>query len=288
VLAAERPRRNIGTAAAVAEAMTEHHLVLAATGAIDVRRAAQRFHTKLSWLDSWHSFSFSSHYDAANTNHGLLLVHNDDVVSGGGGFGTHPHRDMEIVTWVLSGELVHRDSEGNHGVLYPGLAQRMSAGTGIRHSEHNGSATADVHFLQMWVLPDTTGIAPDYQQVDVNDELDRGGLVLVAAGAGRADTGDAGDTGDTGGAAITIHQRDARLWVGRLHAGETVPVPTAPHTHLFVAVGDAMLRPAGGDGGGAAALARGDAARLTEHTNPGSLDLVAGAEGAEVVIWATA
>ncbi len=104
---------------------------------IDVRRADGRFHTRLPWLDSRHSFSFSRHYDPRNVGHGLLLVNNDDVVRAGTGFSTHPHQDMEIVTWVLAGELEHKDSVGNAGVIYPGLAQRMSAGTGIWHSEMN-------------------------------------------------------------------------------------------------------------------------------------------------------
>jgi redox-sensitive bicupin YhaK (pirin superfamily) len=101
---------------------------------VDIRRAGERFKTRLSWLDSKHSFSFSRHYDPSNTHHGLLLVNNDDVVSPGTGFETHPHQDMEIVTWVLRGSLVHQDSTGHAGVIYPGLAQRMSAGTGILHS----------------------------------------------------------------------------------------------------------------------------------------------------------
>src|SRR4051794_28760820 len=151
---------------------------------IDIRRAADRFHTDIGWLDSHHSFSFSNHYDPDNVGHGLLIVNNDDTVEAGTGFGTHPHRDMEIVTWVLSGELEHRDSEGNHGVIYPGLAQRMSAGSGIRHSEMNASATVDVHFVQMWVLPDTTGIAPGYEQRDVNEAIDSGALVPIASGKG--------------------------------------------------------------------------------------------------------
>ena len=100
----------------------------------DVRPANTRFHTQLGWLDSWHSFSFSEHFDPQNTHHGLLLVLNDDVLAPGGGFGTHPHRDMEIVTWVLDGALAHRDSEGNEGVISPGIAQRMSAGRGITWS----------------------------------------------------------------------------------------------------------------------------------------------------------
>ena len=135
---------------------------------IDIRRADERFHTKIDWLDSWHSFSFSDHYDPKNTHHGLLLVLNDDIIAAGGGFGTHPHRDMEIVTWVLDGALEHRDSEGNHGVITPGVAQRMSAGSGIRHSEQNASKTESVRLLQMWVPPDTPGIAPGYEQRDIS------------------------------------------------------------------------------------------------------------------------
>ena len=109
------------------------------TPRVDVRRADERVKTRLGWLDCKHSFSFGRHYDQANTHHGLLLVNNDDIVKPGTGFETHPHQDMEIVTWVLQGSLVHQDSEGHTGVIYPGLAQRMSAGTGILHSEKNDS-----------------------------------------------------------------------------------------------------------------------------------------------------
>jgi redox-sensitive bicupin YhaK (pirin superfamily) len=231
---------------------------------VDIRPAHTRFHTELDWLDSWHSFSFGTHHDPANSGHGLLIVNNDDVVRGGRGFSTHAHRDMEIVTWVLDGELAHRDSTGTDGVIYPGLAQRMSAGSGIRHSEMNASVTADVHLVQMWVLPDALGIEPGYEQRDLNDALAGGGLVVVASGRGHD-------------GAISIHQRDAVLSVGRLHAGTEVVVPDAPHVHLFVAVGSATL---GGTG-----LATGDAARLTEA---GPAALTAGPEGAEVLVWETA
>src|SRR5437879_12022280 len=118
---------------------------------LDIRRSHQRFHTQISCLDSHHSFSFSDHEDPRNTHHGLLLVSNDDVVIPNTGFRTHPHHDMEIVTWVLDGELEHKDSEGNTGILYPGLAQRMSAGTGIWHSEMNPQKDKEVHIIQMWV-----------------------------------------------------------------------------------------------------------------------------------------
>jgi redox-sensitive bicupin YhaK (pirin superfamily) len=232
---------------------------------VDVRRADERFHTRLDWLDSWHSFSFGTHYDPANTGHGLLVVSNDDVVRPSSGFGTHPHRDMEIVTWVLAGELEHRDSTGTVGVIYPGLAQRMSAGRGITHSEQNASTANEVHFVQMWVLPDTQGIEPGYEQRDVDAALGSGGLVPVASGQGHD-------------GAIAIHQRDAVLYAARLAAGEDVTVPDAPHVHIYVAVGSADL-------GNDVHLATGDAARLTLA---GVRVLTAGPGGAEVLVWATA
>src|SRR5262245_60717551 len=182
---------------------------------VDVRRAGTRPHTKIGWLDSWHSFSFGPHYDPANTHHGLLLVNNDDRVSPASGFPTHFHRDMEIVTWVLSGRLEHRDSEGNHGELYPGLAQRMSAGTGIEHSEMNPSPADHVHFVQMWVPPDREGIPPSYEQRDINAELDKGGLRPIASGQGHD-------------GAIAIHQRDAVLWGTRLGRGGAPGCRAAP------------------------------------------------------------
>src|SRR5919202_417416 len=124
------------------------------TPTVDVRPATSRFATRAGWLDSRHCFSFSSHYDPTNTHHGLLLVSNDDVVRPMTGFDTHPHRDMEIVTWVLAGELGHQDPRANTGRICRGLAQRMSAGRGIGHPEKNNPRQADVHFIQMWVLPD--------------------------------------------------------------------------------------------------------------------------------------
>ena len=231
----------------------------------DIRRGDTRPHTRAGWLDSRHSFSFGGHYDPANTRHGLLLVSNDDRVAAGTGFSTHPHRDMEIVTWVLSGRLEHKDSEGNRGELYPGLAQRMSAGTGIWHSEMNPSSSDDVHFIQMWVLPDTERVDPGYEQLDINRELDRGGLHPIASGQGHD-------------AAISIRQRDAVLWGGRLQPGEAVTVPEGRNVHLFVAAGDADLE-------GAGLLEEGDAARLLAAGAP---KLTAGSGGAEVLIWVTA
>src|SRR5581483_8098501 len=172
-----------------------------------------------NWLDSRHSFSFGQHYDAANTHHGLLLVSNDDVIQGGTGFSTHPHRDMEIVTWVLDGELLHRDSEGHQGTLYPGLAQRMSAGSGIWHSEMNPSSHANVRLVQMWVLPDEAQVKPSYEQLDINAQLQKGGLVPLASGRGHH-------------SAISIRQKNATLWVGRLKPAEQIQIPDARFVHL--------------------------------------------------------
>jgi quercetin 2,3-dioxygenase len=232
-------------------------------GVIDVRRAADRFHTRAGWLDSYHSFSFAGHYDPTNVQHGLLLVSNDDVIKPGTGFMTHPHQDMEIVTWVLEGELEHKDSVGNKDVIYPGLAQRMSAGTGIWHSEMNPRQDKPVHLVQMWVLPDTERISPGYQQLDINTELAKGGLVPVASGQGHD-------------SAITIRQRGAVLWAGRLKPGETVTVPDARSVHLYVAKGGALLE-------GAGELKKGDAVRMTGVESP---KLTADpSAGAEVLIW---
>jgi redox-sensitive bicupin YhaK (pirin superfamily) len=233
---------------------------------IDVRRSSERPRSSTSWLDSRHSFSFGRHFDPANTHHGLLLVSNDDIVRAGTGFDTHPHRDMEIVTWVLEGTLEHKDSVGNRGELYPGLAQRMSAGRGIWHSEMNASRGDDVRFVQMWVPPDTESIDPSYEQLDVNAELAKGGLVPIASGRGHD-------------AAISIRQRGAVLWGGRLLPGERVTVPDGRHVHLYVALGGVDL-----DGHGR--LSAGDAARLTQAGAP---TMVADATaGAEVLIWETA
>jgi len=230
---------------------------------IDIRRKNQQFHTQTSWLNSNHSFSFGQHYDPSNTHHGLLLVSNDDVIRAGTGFDTHPHQDMEIITWVLEGELEHKDSQGNKGLIYPGLAQRMSAGTGIWHSEMNNSGKKDVHLVQMWVVPDTARIDPGYEQLDINPQIDKGGLVPIASGRGHH-------------SAIAIRQNGAVLWGGRLKPGETVRIPDARFAHVYVARGQAELE-------GAGTLQAGDAVRLT---GAGSPQLIADKKnGAEVLVW---
>ncbi|MGV9534681.1 pirin family protein [Streptosporangium sandarakinum] len=241
------------------------------TPAVDVRRADERFATKISWLDSKHSFSFGGHYDDANTHHGVLLVNNDDIVRPGTGFDTHPHRDMEIVTWVLRGSLVHQDSEGHNGVIYPGLAQRMSAGTGILHSEKNDSwrISGDVHdepvhFVQMWVVPDEPGIVPGYEQLEIESELLAGGLVPVASGMPEHD----------GASAIRIKNRYAALHAARLEPGRSVELPEAPFLHLFVPRGTVTLE-------GAGTLGEGDAVRFTATGG----QRVTAVEPAEILVW---
>ncbi|MCK9899035.1 pirin family protein [Frankia sp. Cpl3] len=240
---------------------------------VDIRRADDRAKTRLHWLDSKHSFSFGHHYDPSNTHHGLLLVNNDDNVRAGTGFETHPHTDMEIVTWVLQGSLVHQDSTGTSGVIYPGLAQRMSAGRGILHSEKNdawrlagGGDPHDepVHFVQMWVLPDEQGIDPGYEQLEIDHELLRGGLVTVASGMDRHD----------GATAIRIRNRHAALHVARLTPGQSVELPDAPYLHLFVARGEVALE-------GAGPLREGDAVRFTAVGG----QRVTAVEPAEVLAW---
>jgi quercetin 2,3-dioxygenase len=228
----------------------------------EIRRAADRAVTATPWLKSRHSFSFGDHYDPNNTHYGLLLVNNDDIVEPGTGFGTHPHRDMEIVTWVLRGELTHQDSAGNRGVIYPGLAQRMSAGSGILHSEKNDSPTEAVHFVQMWVIPGMTGIPPSYQQHEVDDRALDGNLVTVASGMPARD------------AAITLHNDKAAMHAARLRPGAAVSLPNAPYVHLFAARGRVTLE-------GVGELREGDAVRLRDADGR----RVTAAEPSEVLVW---
>jgi redox-sensitive bicupin YhaK (pirin superfamily) len=231
------------------------------TASVDIRRASDRGTSTTEWLDSKHSFSFAGYYDPDNTHHGLLLVNNDDIVAPAAGFETHPHRDMEIVTWVLQGVLEHSDSMGNSGVIYPGLAQRMSAGTGVLHSEKNGSASEPVHFVQMWVAPGETGIEPAYQQAEIDESQLIGALLPIASGRG-----------DDG--AISIHNTDAALHGGRLQPGDAVELPDAPYLHLFVARGAVTLE-------GAWLLSEGDAARLTAADG----QRVTATEPSEILVW---
>ena len=215
---------------------------------LDVRRSQQRFTTELPGVSSRHSFSFGGHYDPANTGFGPLVAHNADTLAPGGGFAAHPHRDLELLTWVLSGTLRHDDDQGNSALVTPGTVQCVSAGRGVVHAETNASTELPVHLVQLWVLPDRRGGPPGYAQRDVSADLAAGGLVPLAAGRGRGD-------------ALLLRQREVVLSAARLVAGERLRLPVAAQVHLYVAAGTVALDRAG-------ALAAGDAARLTGAEGP--------------------
>lgn len=155
---------------------------------LHIRPSAERGVTQLDWLQSWHSFSFGNYYDPSHRHFGPLRVINEDIVAPGGGFATHPHDNMEIVTYILSGALEHKDSMGNGSVIRAGDIQRMSAGTGITHSEFNPSDTEPVHLLQIWFFPDTKNIEPSYAQQHISEEEKRGKLGLLASKTGRGES----------------------------------------------------------------------------------------------------
>ncbi len=190
---------------------------------ISVRKAEDRGVSRISWLDSRHTFSFSEYYDPEHMGFRSLRVINDDRVAPAGGFGTHGHRDMEIITYVLDGEIAHRDSLGTGSVIRPGDVQKMSAGTGIRHSEFNNSQTQPVHFLQIWIIPDRNGVAPGYQQLNFSREAKLGKLLLVASNEKRDDI---------------IHiQQDAKMYVTVLEsADQRVEHTLAADRHAWVHV----------------------------------------------------
>jgi redox-sensitive bicupin YhaK (pirin superfamily) len=175
---------------------------------ITKRPAGERGSTRTDWLDSHHTFSFNRYYDPRFEGFGDLLVINEDTVAPGGGFGTHGHRDMEIISYVVTGALEHRDSIGTSSVIRPGEVQRMSAGTGVRHSEFNHSKDEPVHFLQIWITPEREGLAPGYEQREFSEEERRGRLRLVASRGGREGS-------------VTIHQ-DAEVYAATLAEGEEV------------------------------------------------------------------
>ena len=197
---------------------------------LTVRKSHERGHANHGWLDSYHTFSFAGYRDPAWMGFGPLRVINDDRIAPGAGFPTHSHSDMEIVTWVLSGALEHKDSLGNGGVIRPGDAQRMRAGHGIAHSEYNASSTAPVHLLQIWIEPDAYGLEPGYEQITFPPESLGGQLRLIASNDGRDGS-------------VTIHQ-DAAIRAGRLAAGERATLDLAPgrSAWLHVATGRVTLR----------------------------------------------
>jgi len=195
---------------------------------ITLHKSAHRGQADHGWLKSFHSFSFADYHDPARMGWGNLRVINEDRIAPGTGFGTHGHRDMEIVSYVLEGELAHRDSIGNGEAIRPGEVQRMTAGTGVRHSEFNHAPDATTHFLQIWLLPSRAGLAPGYEQRQFAAEDKRGRLRLVAAPEGSADVGDA----------VTLHA-DARLWVGLFDGDEQaeLALPPARKAYVFLARG---------------------------------------------------
>ena len=255
---------------------------------ITVLRAGSRLRTETSWLDSRHCFSYGRHYEPENTHHGLLLVCNDDRLRGSTGFSEHTHQEMEIVTWMVEGELEHRDcGGGGTHIIRPGVVRRLSAGRGIRHSEMNPAGWAPTRYIEMWVPPDREGLEPSVELADVNAALAGGGLVPVASGVGHArGTGGAPLTSAAGAAtdsAVHLHQSQAVLWAARLAPGEAVILPDAPHAHLFVVLGGGVLDTGGLAGAGR--LEEGDSVRLTAAGSP---VFTAGSEATEILVWETA
>lgn len=224
-----------------------------------IQRSGDRYHADHGWLKTYHSLSFADYYDPANTNWGALRVFNDDYIAAGQGFPLHPHRDMEIITYVLSGQLEHRDSMGNRGVVGPGGVQFMSAGTGVRHSEVNHSPSAELHLVQMWIVPGRTGVPPTYGQHDftVADRLDK--WLDVAGGVSQP-------------SAFVRLTQDASMHVARLEHAELIH-RFAPGRlgFLFVADGavEARREP----------LAKGDAVRLR------GIDELAIRGQGEILLW---
>ncbi|MBI4082528.1 MAG: pirin family protein [Candidatus Lambdaproteobacteria bacterium] len=212
---------------------------------MQVRRSEERGHAQHGWLDSRFSFSFAEYHDPRFMGFRALRVINEDRVEPGTGFPPHPHRDMEIVTYVLAGAIEHQDSLGNRAVIRPGEVQRMSAGTGVRHAEYNASRQESLHLLQIWLLPEWAGLAPGYEQKAF--DLDGGGgLVLVGARDGRA-------------GAVTIHQ-DVELYAARLSAGQQAGHALKPGRHAWVQVARGALDLNG------VALQAGDGAALSGET----------------------
>ncbi|CAM3941919.1 pirin family protein [Smaragdicoccus niigatensis] len=232
---------------------------------VDLHRGDERLRTRVAWLHSRHSFSFGHHYEPDNTHHGVLLVNNEDVIAPGAGFDSHPHRNLEILTWVLEGVLTHEDSMGNTTLVRPGALTRLYAGSGITHSERNASEPDEsVRFIQMWVAPDDLRPDPSFEHVDIAAELNDGDLIPVASGM----------DGYRDHVPLGLSNRHATLHIGRLNPGRTVTLPNAPYLHVYVARGEAEMT-------GVGPIDEGDAVRITfgpdisVHTD----------NGAEILVW---
>ena len=228
---------------------------------LEIRRAAERGHAQHGWLDSWHSFSFADYHDPAHMGFGPLRVINEDRIQAGTGFGTHGHRDMEIISYVLAGALGHRDSMGTGSTIVPGDVQRMSAGRGVQHSEMNHDKSGVTHFLQIWIEPSVRGIAPGYEQKHFDAASKRGRLRLVASPDG-AD------------GSVTIHQ-DARLYAGLFDGAERAELPIAAGRRGYLHLVRGMLAVNG------TPLAAGDALKMTGVREV----TLAHGEGAETLLF---
>jgi quercetin 2,3-dioxygenase len=228
---------------------------------LTLRRSSERGHANHGWLDSYHSFSFADYHDPTHMGFGPLRVINEDRVQPGRGFGTHGHRDMEIISYVLDGELRHQDNMGNGSTIVPGDVQRMSAGRGVLHSEDNPSPTAPVHFLQIWILPKYTGIDPGYEQKHVATQDKRGRLRLIASPDGRDGS-------------VTIHQ-DASIYATLMDGADSLrhDLKAGRRAYVHVARGSAHVN--------GVALAAGDAAKLVGETAV----VLDAATGAEIILF---
>ena len=213
---------------------------------IEQRTSEERGHANHGWLDSYHSFSFADYYDPAHMGFGHLRVINEDRIDGGTGFGTHGHKDMEIITYVLDGELAHKDSMGNGSVIRPGDVQRMSAGKGVRHSEFNHRQDGQTHLLQIWIEPNVLGIEPGYEEKHFDPAKKRGRLCLIASADGRDGS-------------VTIHQ-DANVYAGLFDGAESarIALPAERRVYLHVARGGVSVN--------GIALKSGDALKAVNET----------------------
>lgn len=228
---------------------------------IVVRKAGDRGLTRIDWLKSRHTFSFGEYYDVNQQGFSDLRVINEDWVAPGAGFPTHSHRDMEIITYVIDGAVQHRDSMGNGSVIRPGDVQRMSAGTGVTHSEYNPSRAEELHLLQIWILPDRRGHQPGYEQKSIPDEDKRGRLRIIASSDGRDGS-------------VTIHQ-DARLYAGVIEAGRPVTFESRPERSSYVHIIQGAVDVSG------IALEAGDGARIVDER---AIE-IAGREESEVLLF---
>lgn len=228
---------------------------------LTLRRSAERGHANHGWLDSFHTFSFANYYDPTHMGFGALRVINDDRIAAGRGFGTHGHRDMEIITYVLDGAIAHKDSMGSGSTIQPGNVQRMSAGRGVMHSEFNPRADKETHMLQIWIEPNVTGIAPEYEEKAFTDAQKRGRLQAVASGDGVDGS-------------MTIHQ-DVRLYAGLFDGDESATLELAPGRRAWVHVARGSLTVNG------VALAAGDAVAISDETRVA----LSGGDNAEVLVF---